>query len=34
MLENMWVDVDIDVPKDDEFVLISFSNFPVPDISK
>ena len=34
MLENMWIPIDQDVPVDDRYVLVSFSNFNVPDIAR
>lgn len=34
MLENMWIDVDMDVPADSRYVLLSFSNFSVPQIGR
>lgn len=34
MLENLWIPIDQDVPVDDRYVLISFSNFSLPDIGR
>ena len=34
MLENMWIPIDEAVPKDDSYVLVSFSNFTLPDIGR
>ena len=30
MLENMWIPIEQDVPVDDRYVLLSFSNFSCP----
>ena len=32
MSEEDWIDIDFDVPVDDRYVLVSFSNFSVPSI--
>ncbi len=34
MLENMWIPIDQDVPVDDRYVLLSFSNFKVPMVGR
>lgn len=34
MLENMWIDIDFDVPNDNSYVLLSFSNFSVPQVGR
>ena len=34
MLENMWIPIEQDVPVDDSYVLVSFSNYCVPDIGR
>lgn len=34
MSEKDWIDIDFDVPVDDRYVLVSFSNFSVPSIGR
>lgn len=34
MLENQWIDAEFDVPVDDRYVLLSFSNYPVPQVGR
>ena len=34
MLENMWIPIEQDVPKDSRYVLMSFSNFSVPMVGR
>lgn len=31
---NGWLDVDVELPPDDKYVLVSFSNFSLPDIAR
>ena len=33
-MEKYWIDVDEKLPPDDHYILVSFSNFSVPDIAR